>query len=378
MLRESIFMTKTSFHSRPVILHLTTSLVMGGVERQLLQTIPRLKDFDHIVICLQAWGNVGESLKKKGVNVFFIKTRHFFSIHSAIRCKKIIDVYCPDLMITYLPFADLFGRLWRYYFKIPRIVTFLRSTMREIRYLPLILLNNITQFLVDRFFAVSISTKRRFESLGLRQGKTDVIYHGIDIPSLEELNHKVAQPLLLKNEIAIVGYVGALRKERGHIFLLDVVRLLKEQGVPFHLFLAGDGPYHKVLMQRVEELDITDFVTFLGRVDDIPSFLKQLTVYAHPSKYEGMSNALLEAMAYCRAIVTTDIEENREALGKDACAQLVVPNDAKKFAEAIHDLILNPSKREKLSVAAYKRVQEFSTQKSLDHFRKSLLNVLSS
>ena len=341
---------------KPTILHLIASLAPGGTEHQLSLTIPRLRDFNHVIICLKKWGAIGDQLKALGFSVYFIPTSHLFSLSSARKVKSTIDPFHPQLMITYLPYADIYGRIWKTYWKICKLVCFLRSTNREWRYFPIVFLNNLTQCRVSRFFAVSNSVKKFYERWGLRKGKTDVIYNGT---ILDESPVSLPQDIpKISTEIPLLGYVAKLRKERGHDFLFQAMTHLKAQGVPAQLWLIGDGPYQATIEQRVQTLCIADRVTFLGYRKDIASLLRFFTLYVHPSVYEGMSNALLEAMVAGRPIITTDIPENRELIQNNIHGILVPPKNPEAMAGAIQYALDNPQKMRQLGDNARQRARE--------------------
>ncbi len=363
-------------NNKPTILHLTTSMDTGGMERQLLLTIPRLHDFNHVIICLKKWGTIGDQLKTLGFPVYFVPTPHLFSLRATTQCKKIVQHHKPNLIITYLPFADIFGRILGRYSGIARVICFLHSTMREWRYFPLVILNIVTQRWVNHFFAVSNSVRERYERLGLSRGATDVIHNGVVIPVDEKSSdmHYILTLLpKLPNDTHLLGYVGQLRKERGHELLFRIIKILQTRKVGAHLALIGDGPYRVILEAHLAQLGIRDMVTFLGYRSDVPKLLSEFSVYVHPSIYEGMSVALLEAMAAGCPIITTDIPENRELIQNDTHGILVPPKNPEALADAIEFALKNPEKMRQLGDNARQRAQETF---NIDHTVAQLTQLL--
>lgn len=364
---------------RITVLHLTTSLGTGGMERQLLLTTPLLSGMHHVIVCLQQWGAIGDELRRRGFAVYHIPTRFPWSVPSILRLHSLVHRYRPKIVITYLPFADLFGRLWARLAGIPKVVCYLHSTMREPRYFPLIVLNNLTQLFVSRFFAVSNAVRMNYEHWGLSSGKTDVIPNGIEVSS-EEVPRQFCEQLRLIANVpqgaSLIGYVGGLRKERGHLFLLRAIRLLKDDGRNVHVLFVGDGPYRPVIEQYASDLGVGSFLTFLGRRDDVSRILRCLAVYVHPSTYEGMSVALLEAMAAGCAIVTTDIPENREILTNTTSALMVRRGDDTAFAAAIGRILDDQQLARGLGVHAHERAQDFAIQRTVRGLEKAIRRIV--
>lgn len=91
--------------------------------------------------------------------------------------------------------------------------------------------------------------------------------------------------------------VGRLSYEKNHLFLLEVVRALKENGRPFELVIVGGGPMHRQLQEAVERSDLTREVRLLGVRTDVAAWLGAADVCLMPSVREGLPIALVEAQA---------------------------------------------------------------------------------
>lgn len=100
----------------------------------------------------------------------------------------------------------------------------------------------------------------------------------------------------------------------------------------------GEGPQRKLLAARVREYGLDSHVRLQGRVEDIPSFLNSIHISVSCSDTEGLSNALIEAMAAGRAVVATEVGGNRELVRPKETGLLVPVGDATRLASAISQL----------------------------------------
>ena len=128
----------------------------------------------------------------------------------------------------------------------------------------------------------------------------EVIPNGIDVSRYKPSFENVDGPLQIL-------YVGRLIQSKGLICLLEAfARFRKSQEAVLHI--AGDGRMKEELQQKAHSLDISSSVIFHGHVqaDTLIRLYQQTDVFVLPSKYEGMSNALLEAMASGLPVIVTD------------------------------------------------------------------------
>ena len=142
--------------------------------------------------------------------------------------------------------------------------------------------------------------------------------------------------------------VANLRQYKGHRYLLEAVDRLQPDGHPCTLLLAGEGQERQSLERQAARLRID--VRFLGECQDVRPLLARADVVAHPSLEEGMSNAVMEAMAAGRAIVATSVGGTPELL---AGRGLLVPAaDPAALAEAIGRVLADHGLAARLGEAA--------------------------
>ena len=162
-------------------------------------------------------------------------------------------------------------------------------------------------------------------------------------------------------EVPIVLCPARLVPIKGHGFLLDAAARLVARGLRFELRLAGDGPETTAVALRIEELGLGDRVRLLGTVPHA----ELLELYRDgrvdcvvlPSLHEGISVALMEAMAHSVPVVATRVGGVPELLDGGA-GLLVPPEDPAALAEALELLLVSPSARVAVGEAGRRRVEE--------------------
>lgn len=360
------------------ILHLIPSLKSGGAENQLVKIVPKLTEFEHKICCLQKWGEVGNKLDELGIANIFLDAQSFFDRQAINKYRELIKEFRPNFIITYLPFADFWGRFYGRNKEI-KIICSLRSTMKDWRYRPLIFLNILTHRLVDYYLAVSHEVKKIYIKYGLPGEKIKMIYSGIEInKNKADIKGENVIDLItkMKNEDGfLIGYVARLRKEKGHMLLFKTIKQNLITNSNLILLLIGDGPEEKNLKNWVKKNNLERQILFLGYQENVTAILELLDIYLHASLYEGLSNSILEAMSAGCAILAIDIPENREILKNGEEGFLVDFKNKKHFYSLMENLIKDKNLRDKVSEGAKKRILNFSLDKSINELNKFLQNL---
>ena len=138
--------------------------------------------------------------------------------------------------------------------------------------------------------------------------------------------------------------VGRLAAQKGHLFLLDAVKLLTQKGVELELVLVGDGELRHVLENRICELGIENFVTITGWVDGkkIKKLLAASRGLVLPSFAEGLPVVIMEAFSSKRPVVSTYVSGIPELVINGENGFLSVAGDTYSLAEAIKLLMNTP------------------------------------
>lgn len=189
----------------------------------------------------------------------------------------------------------------------------------------------------DRIICVSESEKQAARSVGI-DAPCAVVPNGVDlakwkVPSPTDRSES-RQKLQVPPGPLVVS-VGRVRRQKGHDVLLDAWPGVLERVPDAQLVIVGDGPERAGLMSRE-----VPRVSFVGELPDASDWVTASDLVALPSRYEGMSLAMLEAMASGTSVVITDVAGAREAMGAESGA--IVPiEDRRALARAIADRLLD-------------------------------------
>ena len=141
----------------------------------------------------------------------------------------------------------------------------------------------------------------------------------------------------------------------------------------WRLILVGDGPERQALEQQAQQLEIAASVSFAGFRSDPLTFMQKAAIFALPSRFEGMPNALLEAMAAGLPSVVSDASPGPLEMVHDGVHGCVVPReDWRAFSEALEKLMLDEGLRKRLGAAARQKLRSLDWEIVEPHWRSVL------
>ncbi|OQX12880.1 MAG: hypothetical protein BWK76_17015 [Desulfobulbaceae bacterium A2] len=161
-------------------------------------------------------------------------------------------------------------------------------------------------------------------------------------------------------QLCRVAFVGRLSQEKNVDVLLTAwKKVLTRVNCRCRLELWGSGPLESALRHQCSELGITDSVCFHGYVPGVREQLPGSDILVLPSRSEGNSNALLEAMAAGLPVVATRVGGTPMLMGSEWAGFLCEPGDAGALADRLLALIHDPELRERMGRALRRRVEQF-------------------
>ena len=191
------------------------------------------------------------------------------------------------------------------------------------------------------------------------------IPNGVDITRF-----KLASVDTSRDERAqVVVCVSGLRYEKGIDVLLQAWHLVHKQAPQARLIIVGDGSLQNQLTCMADALDIATCVEFTGLQSDIPAQLRRGSLAVLPSRWEGMPNAVLEAMACGLPCVATRVSGSEDIIQHGANGLLVEPEDYQGMAQALLTLLNDPLLVQKYGHAARQTIERhYSLEHIIDRY----------
>ncbi len=226
------------------------------------------------------------------------------------------------------------------------------AKMREDRQLALARHMLPTALTCDRFVALNPAVVSELSAVGVPRERIVTLTNGVDTGRAPRRDHALSDP-------ARILYVGRLHPQKGLDTLVRAFALLRARlPQPVVLRLVGEGPAEQELRRLAHELGVAELVGFAGRQEDVTPHLDDADVFVLYSRVEGLSNALLEALAAGLPAVVSDIPGNRTVV-TDGRTGLVVPvDDAPALASALERLLTDDGLRTRLGTAGRLAVEQ--------------------
>ncbi|WP_050288451.1 glycosyltransferase [Yersinia intermedia] len=362
------------------LLYIITGLGMGGAEKQTVLLANKMFSAGHDVMIISL---TGETVVRpeKGIHLRELNLdKSIFNLCNGLfKARKIIKKFKPDVIHSHMYHANIFSRILRLFTKIPVLICTAHSTnegstlrMLAYRYTDRLasLSTNVSQDAVDSFVSKRASTADRMI----------VVTNGIDTSqfhfSVSDRQTKRTE-LAISDETPMLLSVGRLMKAKDYPNLLNAYSLLLKnynyKNIP-RLFIVGTGHLDSHLKNMASELAIEQYVTFLGRRDDIRQLMCATDIFVLSSEWEGFPLVITEAMACKKLIVATDSGGIKEALGE--CGAVVPVKNPDALSNAIYKMI-NLSDDEKISLGEKVRARIVKTN-SIDKIVEHWMSIYTS
>lgn len=355
------------------ILYVDIEKVWRGGQEQLLTLMVGMKDRQHRVwLAAPPKSRLSKKAREIGIRTVPFNQRNelslwaFFQLWNILR-KTDCDIIHLNTSRTILC-AGLASKLCGVPFQVcSRRVNFpLKSRFSRLKY----------NWMQDSVVTVSHSIRQTLIEGGIRPELINVIYEGVDLNWIDLLK---PPPLAHAKNGLVVGTVAHLSPEKGHHTLLEAAAKVA-YGFPDVVFVfVGAGHLRSELEKKVQELSIQEHVVFSGFRSDSEALMKNFDIFCLPSLSEGLSSAILVAMASRLPVVTTRVGGIPELVVDGETGILVPPNDAEQLAAALSKILGSRDLRQKMGNAGRRRVKEtFTLKRKLDETEDLYSRLLAS
>lgn len=335
-------------------------LTIGGAEGQLLELLRHLdRHFLPTVYCLTATaGPVVADLEQQGIRVRIIGQR---GLRRAVRLGLLLRADQIDLVHSWLFIANGYAAAATLLGRTKPLITSARNCKVQGRF---------SRWVNTRAFGSSqaiVVNSRDVEDYIVTHYDAprpliEVIHNGVDIERFHPASEWDAPPA------PVVTNIGRLVRQKDQELFLEAAAALHRELPAVRFLIIGDGPLRERLEQRASELGIAEQVTFAGERRDIDALLRQSSLFWLTSRWEGMPNVVLEALASGVPVVATDVGGTRALIEDGVDGHIVASGDAAAFVRCSLPLLQDEVLYERFALAARRRAEGFSPQHMAQNF----------
>ena len=342
-----------------------TELEIGGAERALAELALRLdrSRFAAVVYALAPRPRNDErslapKLEAAGVETCCLGGRRALDApRIAYKLARRLKAQRAEILLSFLFHANLIGRLAARFSATPHVVSGIRVAERARRWH--LRLDRWTSRLVDRYVAVSQSVAEFSQrEAGLPRDRMTVIPNGVDMAVFADASPADLSELGLARGRRAATYVGRLAAQKGLDELIASAKTWLERLPEHDLLIVGDGPQRGELESLALRLGLGERVRFAGWRRNVPEILKASEMLLLPSRWEGMPNAVLEAMACRLPVVSMDVEGVGELLGPERAEQTAPAGNLQVFAEKLLAIASSAELRARLGAENQRRAEK--------------------
>ena len=334
---------------------LAGGMCTGGAERVIatLANIFARQGYHVKILCMgRGKKQVGYELDRKIEVIYIGGERGCFPVRKGRQFRRILSLlksYRPDILISFQNYINVQAVFLGKMAGIPVIAS--ERSFPGKNMVGAIGLNRLCKWAYSRADAVVYQTKEQREYFGIRnKGNSYIIMNPFQIPVDEIPEYTI------RDEALILGSVGRLEESKNFPMLIRLMANLKNDVPGLRLVIWGDGSQKEALIKLSEEMGVRDRVEFPGESRNILEEMKRIDIFLFSSRYEGIPNALIEAMCLGIPCISTRFEGGgADLLIRNGENGLLVDTDNElKFEEDTATLISDEGLRRKFSFEAKK------------------------
>ena len=375
------------------ILILNKCLMMGGIEKVLLETLKNLSElYDDIDLVLK------DDYKEQ--NLFLdeipknVKIHFLFEAYSGknrikkeikrgikrffypIKLKKFLKNKNYDVVIDFS--YNLFN--YKMKFDVPVIgwAHFGAISHED---------NNIEKDIregqkykkYDKVIAICEEMRDEFvNELGIEANKVEMIYNAIDIEKIKKKSEEKNDELEKYLKEDYILQVSRMVPQKQPEELIEVYRELKKRGIKEKLYYVGNGKSYSEVQEKIKKYNLENDIILLGQQLNPYPFFKNAKLFLHTAKHEGIPTVLIESMALDTVVSAYSCPTGvKELLGEnDEYGALSPLNDRRTMVEKTFELLNNEEKYDEYKSKIEERVKDFTMEKNKAKLKELIEKVV--
>lgn len=356
----------------PLIAHILYRFDVGGLENGVVNLINRIPadHYRHVIIALTDATDFKNRIKNPDTEIYCLHKKpgqdpaYLWRLWKLLRKLKPSITHTRNLAALETVFvAFLAGVRRRVHSEHGWGMADLHGTNRKYRFL-----RRTMSRLVHRYIGLSKHIEQYLlEDVGIPKSKLTQLYNGVDASRFTVDNNQVDKNKLfpadfLSADSIVIGTVGRMEPVKDQLTLTRAfIRLLEldqDQAPRLRLVIIGDGELRAQAQELLQQAGVLSQAWLPGSHDQVPCLMQAMDIFVLPSRNEGISNTILEAMASSLPVVATDVGGNPELVVENKTGLLVPADDSAAMANALHSYVSNADRRSAHGAAGRQRVEQ--------------------
>ena len=287
----------------------------------------------------------------------------FFKVIRSI--KKLVKLENPDVVVCFMAQNILLTGIAIKNIKVPFVVSERIDPAQVKRNF---IFKHILNKIYERASLVIFQTKRAQNYFNEKIRKNScIIGNPIKISCFKSSNtkHKIVN-------------VGRMTAQKNQAMLLDVFKSIHDKYPDYTLTIYGDGPLRNELESKIKELGLEDSAFLPGVSNSIHKEMSDAEMFVLSSNFEGLSNALMEAMLMGLPSISTDCAGSDEIIVNNENGILIPVGDANQLYDAIENLINDKKLRNSISKNSTESMKKYEEKNIIDKWNSTIENVIES
>jgi|LSQX01.2.fsa_nt_gb glycosyltransferase involved in cell wall biosynthesis len=349
------------------ILFYINTIAPGGAERVMVNLANMFSNTGYEVVFVTSYYDSNEYQLSKYIKRLSLeseRTKQSFlkkNISRICKLRKICKIERPNIVISFLPEPNFRAIIATMFLGIKTIISVRNDPNREYSSIIYKCLAKILYPLASGVVFQTEEAKNWFSKRIRRKSKI----------ILNPVNEKFFKVNFSGKRNNVVT-VGRLESQKNHQLLIKAFARVSEEFRDECLLIYGEGSQKRALHELIKSLNLEDRVVFKGISKNLEEEIKDAKVFVLSSDYEGLPNAVMEAMVLGLPVISTDcpcggprllIDHNKSGI-------LVRPNDVEAMAKAIYNVLSNPFFAEQLGMKAKNRAKNFAPDKVFEEWEE--------
>ncbi|MGD9781049.1 MAG: glycosyltransferase [Kiritimatiellia bacterium] len=347
---------------RPIHLALfIDDLIVGGTQNWLVHLATALaqRGFDLRLYAMRARTHPAILRRLEScAAVEVIGESRLWRIEGLVHLARELRAWPADVLQTLLPTSDWLGRTLGRWTGVPAVLSSIRGRnvgkpfwqrgldRATARWAQAIIFNNRD--------AIPFAIRHE----GVQPHQALYIPNGVAVREPSTARARVRAELQTPDSAPVIGTVARLHAAKNQMDLLRAFAVVRQRHSAAVLWLVGEGDRRAALQKESRRLGIVDAVRMPGVREDVDDVLAAMDLFALPSRWEGMPNALMEAMAAARPVIAADLDGIRELVSDGETGWRVPPGDVSALAAALLHALDDSALAARMGQAARRRMQE--------------------